>query len=153
MKAHFLKQLQFDYWANSQLISSMQEIQDLPERPAAVFSHIMAATHIWYSRLTDQVSPYAVWESFDQSNWQDQLQLNYDLIKAYLERNSEGNFNQIVTYKTSTGVSYNTSAIDILSHVFWHSGYHQGQIVMQLKPYVQLLPDLNYINFVRLNQV
>lgn len=149
MKSQFLQQLEFDYWAIQKLINSMLLIDALPDKPSNLISHVFAATNIWYNRLNAAVSPYAVWERFEPKDWQAQLDLNYGLLKSYLQEIEEADFGKIVEYKTSAGIQYVSRVGDILSHLFWHSAYHQGQIVMLLKPYVDPLPDLNFISFAR----
>lgn len=127
----------------------MPEVKDLPAKPVELLSHVLAATNIWYCRLKGESSDFAVWEQFSPADWQSRLDDNYAGLKDYLNTLEEQDFDRLITYKTSSGIEFTTSVKDILSHVFWHTGYHHGQIVMLLKPVLQPLPDLNFITFVR----
>jgi uncharacterized damage-inducible protein DinB len=149
MKDYFLNLLEFDYWTNARLLSAMQNATEVPQRAQDIFNHLIAASRIWGNRMVGAMQDVEVWAHFDKENWQQELDYNRKLLTDFLHGIEEEDLSRIVHYYTTKGVSYETSITDMLTHVFIHSGYHQGQIVTLIKPYISAAPDLNYITYIR----
>lgn len=149
MKDYFLNLLEFDYWTNARLLSAMQNATEVPQRAQDIFNHLIAASRIWGNRMVGAMQDVEVWAHFDKENWQQELDYNRKLLTDFLHGIEEEDLSRIVHYYTTKGVSYETSITDMLTHVFIHSGYHQGQIVTLIKPYISAVPDLNYITYIR----
>lgn len=149
MKDYFFNLLEFDYWTNTRLLHAMQNATEIPQRAQDLFNHLLAATRIWRSRLVGEMQDVEVWAHFDMDQWKQELELNRTLLTDFLHAIEEEDLNKKVRYYNTKGVQYETSVSDILTHLIIHSGYHQGQIVSLIKPYLTVAPDLMYITYTR----
>ena len=114
-----------------------------------MFSHIVNAQSIWFSRINGNAPNVGVW----QVN-------NLEICKVLLEESvqslshidlMESEEPQIIKYKNSSGDYYETSVSDILLHVFNHGTYHRAQIAKEMKIHSITPVNTDYIQFVRLN--
>lgn len=149
MKDYFFNLLEFDYWTNARLLAAMQSATEIPQRAQDLFNHLIAASRIWGSRMVGEMQDVQVWAHFDMANWQQELDQNRALITDFLHSIEEEDLNKKIRYYTTKGISYETSISDMLTHVIIHSGYHQGQIVSLIKPFLTTAPDLMYITYIR----
>lgn len=51
MKELLKKQMEFEYWANSELLVKLKEADPLNDRALLLYSHIMSVNSIWLQRL------------------------------------------------------------------------------------------------------
>lgn len=58
-------------------------------------------------------------------------------------------FDQMISYQTSNGISFETALKDILTHLINHGTYHRGQIIQLLKEERAEVPSTDFILFVR----
>lgn len=149
MKDYFLNLLEFDYWTNARLLAAMQGATEIPQRAQDLFNHLIAAGRIWGSRMVGEMQDVQVWAHFDMANWQQELDRNKTLITDFLHRIEEEDLSRNIHYYTTKGVPYETSIADMLTHMIIHSGYHQGQIVNLIRPFLTTAPDLMYITYKR----
>ncbi|MBB2150413.1 DinB family protein [Pedobacter gandavensis] len=149
MKDYFLKLLAFDHWTNVRLVQSMQTATTVPQRAKDLFNHLLATTRVWRSRMVGEMQDVEVWENFEAQDWPQLLDQNYQLMVGFLEQLEAADFQRQVQYYNTKGVSYETLISDILTHLIVHSGYHQGQIVSLIKPFLSTPPDLMYITYTR----
>lgn len=54
MKPLLIKQIKFEHWANTQVLSCLKNAISLEEKTLLLFSHILSVSNIWLSRLQDQ---------------------------------------------------------------------------------------------------
>ena len=146
-----LKQFcKYNNWANAFLLEALiDNSRLLPESCVSLFSHIVNAQSIWFSRINGHVPSVGVWQVND-----------LEICKLLLEESVQAlgkieildqEESQIIKYKTSSGEYYETSVSDILLHVFNHGTYHRAQIVKEMKMHNIAPVSTDYIQFVRLH--
>lgn len=146
-----LKQFcRYNNWANALLLDVLvANSKSLPDSCVSLFSHIVNAQSIWFSRINGHVPNVGVW----QVN-------NLEICKVLLEESvqslshidlMESEEPQIIKYKNSSGDYYETSVSDILLHVFNHGTYHRAQIAKEMKNHDLAPVNTDYIQFVRLH--
>jgi uncharacterized damage-inducible protein DinB len=148
MKIHFQKLFDYDYWAVKRLGTAMLAAGELPERPQTLYAHLLSANHIWQSRISSIKPQLTVWGEIPSSMWLSQLEQNRQQMVALLDTLSSADFERIVTYTTTQGISYQNTIEEILMHMITHSNYHMGQMNILLKPFLSP-QDIMYITFVR----
>lgn len=149
MSSYFQRLFEYDNWAKIRLAQSIGTLQEVPERVISLYAHLLASNNIWQARLLGTTSTMAVWEHIPVSGWLAQQEVNQKQIIEFLQQ-ANGDFHtQDVTYKTTKGIPYHNTVEGILSHMITHSSYHMGQINLQLKPFLDPLPDLMYISYQR----
>ena len=137
----------YDLRANERVLATIENnIGHLPDDALKLFSHIIAAHHIWNSRIAKETSKYKVWERIPVSEMAEALQLNYKTTLAMLESIDNGGD---IEYVNTIGDRYFNNVSDILFHVLTHNHYHRGQIARNLRENNIDPPDTNYIVFRR----
>ena len=144
MKEILVKQIEFENWANEELLSSLKSIDKVPERVIVLFSHLMSANSMWLSRFKN--TPITT------SLFQERTLLESE--KLFLENKNqwnnffkqENNYTKTIEFTFPIDGSKRTiSVTDAVFHVAHHSSYHRGQIITLLKGLIEPLPMLNYI--------
>ena len=113
-----------------------------------LYAHIVAAETIWLSRLTGDASLLVpVFPEWDVARVRAQSGETLGKYEQFLAEC--GDFHRMISYRTSGGDRYATSAADILTHVFLHGSYHRGQINARLRAAGFTPVNVDYITFVR----
>jgi len=113
-----------------------------------LYAHIVAAETVWLARLAGDESLLApVWPAWNAAETRAKSEEVLGRYERFLADCSD--FRQTVSYRTSAGVPYATSAADILTHVFLHGSYHRGQINARLRGAGREPVNVDYITFVR----
>ena len=95
---------------------------------AELLSHVLAAEHIWYSRLVGQPAAVPVWPILSLADCQHLAEENLAGLRRYAKGLDRVAARTGITYVTTTGQTFTTPAEDILLHVCLHGAYHRGQI-------------------------
>jgi len=130
---HFHRQLEYDAWANREVLLSLKALSEPPADGVRLLNHVIAAEHVWLSRLEGTAPPFAVWPEIPLAQCEQELQQLHRDYRAYFERALPRDLDRVVTYKNSKGEDWTSRIDDILTHVFLHSTYHRGQIALQMR--------------------
>jgi len=130
---HFHRLLNYDAWANREMVSALKALSEAPTGSVRLLGHIIAAEHLWLARLTGTTSPFAVWPELSLAQCQEQVGQLETAFRGYFKRELPAAFDRTITYKNSKGEAWSSRVDDILTHVFMHSTYHRGQIAMQMR--------------------
>ena len=137
-------------WADNEIISALEKTSEDKEDALKLLAHIIAAEHIWLSRILSQnLGDFTPWKK-----------LTLQECKGLAETNREGYFtlaapttdlqlNNLITYKTTKGDEYHSRLGDILLHVALHGAYHRGQIASLLRSCQLPPPPTDFILFSR----
>lgn len=145
MKAHLEQLVAYEHWANNQIIQLCQQVDELPPKVEAIFSHVFNAQHIWYSRLVGQQAELTPWMHADRKKWQAVNDLNTKLFQHFIEDLNGDSFTEPIHYTNTAGQEFSSSIQEILFHLNLHSSYHRGQLVVLLKPLVKAIPNTDFI--------
>lgn len=149
MKAHFLKMYDYEAWANALIIKACLDLDPMPEKISAIFSHLLAAQKVWYQRLTQGKTTQVVWPAISPEAWLSTSQTHAQAFKDFIQSLPEEDFQKSIAYQNSKGHSFETPILEIISHVLMHSSYHRGQVIQFIKPLVEVLPQSDFIFYVR----
>lgn len=148
MKELILKQMQFEYWANFELLQTLKQANPLNERALLLFSHINSANLIWLNRLKEEVVLTGLFQERTLSECEDLLVENNTNWTTYLENIAETELDKITTFNFPIDDTIRTiSKKDAIFHITNHSSYHRGQILSLIKDSVENLPMLGYVFF------
>jgi uncharacterized damage-inducible protein DinB len=143
------KLLQYDYWANSRIISTLESVTYPADGEVIItLSHIVGAKQIWYNRIMSIPSGKELMNSVEleilkKSN--DTLRLLWsDLIHKHDPAE------KLIKYENFSGESFSSLLSDIITHVVNHGTYHRGQIARILREKGFTPPSTDYIVFSRL---
>jgi uncharacterized damage-inducible protein DinB len=145
MITHFIKQIEFELWANQKIAEAIESATEPDERTYFLFSHILSAHSIWLSRI--QVTTTLFQErSFEESKML--LKEVADKWIAYISTLNENELGRTVHFIFPfDGSKKKIKIADAIIHVFGHSNYHRGQIISRLKGKLEPLPLLAYVVF------
>lgn len=149
MKTHYIRLLQYERWANLQIIETLEKLEAPPEKAVSLMSHILNAQMVWFTRLTNDHLVVGVWDLLPVSWLKETSEHSFQKWDSYLKDMEEADFDRIIQYKTTKGIAYATPIGDILIHLSHHATYHRGQIIPILKPLVHPLPVTDFIQWVR----
>jgi uncharacterized damage-inducible protein DinB len=139
-------------WANRRLLDALQNAPaNEASKPAALFQHLLHAELIWLNRLRGESSQgLALWvELADLDACAALIEENGGGFRTWLDACPEDRLDSLISYHSQTGVRFESSARDILTHVALHGQYHRGQINTALRNLGLEPPVLDYILFSR----
>jgi uncharacterized damage-inducible protein DinB len=137
------------HWANQRILETLQ-IGEEKKQANKLFSHILHAEHVWFTRLKGaDSSQLPIWAEASLELCVEMVNRNHHNYAEFLSTLSNTDLDQLVSYKNSKGTEFHHSIRDILTHVALHGQYHRGQI-NQLLRQADLEPiNVDYITFRR----
>jgi uncharacterized damage-inducible protein DinB len=153
--SHFLDQLDYTRWANRRTLASMEELSakgiEIPPRMMDIMSHIIAALHIWYARVTN--APEKALPVWGQLTLADMKERNESICTewtAFLRSKTDDELaTTSYTYTNSLGQSYTNTLLEVLTHFPIHSEHHRGQIAQMVRTAGGTPVNTDYIQFAR----
>lgn len=151
MRDYYIEQYEYEKWANKLIIKTLWEADSNPtEHAERLMNHILAAQRVWYYRIIAQKTSVKPWDTFEVKEWENIIDNTNNLYANHISDVPEDEFmTRMVRYENTKGEYFETPMVDILQHVLLHSAYHRGQIVADMKAYVDELPRTDYIFYVR----
>lgn len=128
MKSHLNRLFRYVAWADARSLASLRAASDAHGEGLPLFSHILAAEHVWLSRLEKREPRLPVWPTLSFDECEKLAAENALGYENFLADMTEEQLKALVHYKTSKGQEFSTPAIDILMQVNTHGAYHRGQI-------------------------
>jgi uncharacterized damage-inducible protein DinB len=154
MKNLLIKQINFEFWATSELIKSMKNAQPLNDRPLLLLSHILSSARIWLNRINGETPAVGMFQERTLSECETLMKENKSDWLDYLNTVDEQEMNRVFDFIFPVdGSKKRISVIDGITHLMYHSAYHKGQIVTQLKGTVETLPFPQYVIYASENVI
>lgn len=150
MKNKFIKQFEFEYWSNSQILNTLQSLEHKEERAQFLFSHLLSSHSMWFSRVTQTEMTCTLFQERTLAECEQLMLENLNGWKAFLSGKSETDLEQTIDFLgawESVPKKRRMKIEDALIHLINHSSYHRGQIVASLKGKVEPLPLTTYIMY------
>jgi len=128
MQAELSRLLNYDRWANEEILATLRSTTDPPERALTIFAHIAAVHRLFLSRIL-RGDPVVVWPAPDLNGASRALAQSYnEWTKVLTDRTPD----ELIDYVNSQGVRWQSRVADIITHLVIHSAYHRGQVAMLL---------------------
>jgi uncharacterized damage-inducible protein DinB len=143
-----LEQLfEHNWWAHDALLAELH--REAPDADTLkLFAHVVAAEHLWLSRI-DLVKPrVAVWPTLTLEEIAALERENRARVRELLNRPDDSRA-QRVHYRNSAGNEFDNTVGDILTHVAMHGHYHRGQIARAMRAAGREPVYTDFIGFVR----
>lgn len=149
MKNYLVHLLNYELWANLRVIDALETLENPPSRAIAVMGHILSAQHVWFNRMTKEAAYVAIWEDIPISWMAETAERQHRKLVSYLTALAEPELLQSFDYTTSKGDPYQSTLIDMLTHMSHHAAYHRGQIVQLIRPLLKEAPVTDFIVWAR----
>ncbi len=149
MKLHIQRLFRFTAWANQRTLAAVRSTPAAHAEALPILSHLLAAEHVWLSRLQQREPQHAVWPTLDidhSAALAAENEAGYQALLAQLEGDE---LSTVIRYRTSQGHEFATSMQDILTQVLLHGPYHRGQIAKIIGRCGGVAPNTDYITFTR----
>ncbi|MGB3073697.1 MAG: DinB family protein, partial [Chitinophagales bacterium] len=129
MKELLIKQINFEHWANTKLLTSMRMVNPLDERSLMLFSHLLSSGNMWLSRVHGTPISTTLWQERTLQECEQLDAENTANWLDYLQQASPDELNRIVDFIFPLdGSKKRMSVSDAIMHIVHHSSYHRGQI-------------------------
>lgn len=152
MKKSLIKQFEYEHWANKTTIDAIKQSTDPDERVFKLISHIIAAHHIWISRITNEKPNMGSWDLLTLNECEDLSAKNLSSWSNYISNASGEELERELSFKFYDKESTMTVG-EMITHLINHSSYHRGQIIAQLKGKLEALPLTTFIAFAKKEKV
>ncbi|MEH7377981.1 DinB family protein [Neobacillus drentensis] len=137
-------------WANQRILETLQNMEGENKQVNNLFSHILLAEHVWFTRLIgSDSSKIPIWAEVSLGACTEMVNQNNLNFKEFLSGLSIPALDQIMSYRNSKGNEFNNSVRDILTHVALHGQYHRGQINLLLRANEIEPVNVDFITFRR----
>jgi uncharacterized damage-inducible protein DinB len=149
MKNFLIHLLNYELWANQRIISTLETLDNPPARAVAIMGHILSAQHVWLGRVLNETTFVSIWEDTPVAWMSETAERQHRKIVSYLHSLSETELTQSIDYANSKQEPYQSTLLDILTHMSHHAAYHRGQVVQLIRPLVSEPPVTDFIVWTR----
>lgn len=134
-------------WTHDELMRELR--REAPDAETLrLLSHIVAAEHLWLSRIDGARARVAVWPTLTLEEIAALERENRVRLRDLLRRPDDSRA-QRVHYRNSAGNEFDNTVSDILTHVAMHGHYHRGQIARAMRLAGREPVYTDFIGFVR----
>ncbi|WP_127587918.1 DinB family protein [Paenibacillus koleovorans] len=139
-------------WADGRILDALDESGTKNKDLLKLVRHVAVAEQVWLSRLQGKGSTqFSLWEEAeDLTAIRAMFEENAEQYRVYIGGLEESELDEMIDYANQNGVSFRTSARDILSQVLLHGQYHRGQINRALRSESAEPVQVDFITFARL---
>ncbi len=149
MNKSFIKQFEFEEWANKQILAALETINDDDDRSVLLLSHILSSHAMWLNRVKGEPLKHELFQVRTLAECADQIIENSVGWQDYINTAEPEELSRVVHFTNLvTGSRSKISVEDAMTHILGHSAYHRGQIVARMKGKIDPLPSITYIFFV-----
>jgi len=135
------------WWAHDALFTELRRVPPDAET-LRLFAHVVAAEHLWLSRIDATKARVAVWPTLSLDEIAGLEAENRARFRELLQRRDDTR-QQRVRYRNSAGNEFDNNVGEILAHVALHGHYHRGQVARVMRAEGREPVYTDYIGFVR----
>jgi uncharacterized damage-inducible protein DinB len=149
MTAHVRKLYDHLVWADARTLNALRAMHAAPLDALRLYAHIMAAEHVWLSRIDDREPEVTAWPALDLDQCASLGAKNHSAFALLAETLSSHELQRAVRYRNSKGEEFVNTVEDILMHVAMHGAYHRGQVARIVRGEGGAPQATDYIFFIR----
>ena len=149
LKTYFDRVFTHRAWANRRTFGAMLDCPAAQAEATPLFAHVLAAEHVWLSRLLGRTPALAIWPTLTLDECRTTLDENDAEYARYLASLTDEMLHFEIDYQDSRGAPFRNTVADVLTQVFMHGQYHRGQIAKLVGRAGGTTPFTDFIVFVR----
>jgi uncharacterized damage-inducible protein DinB len=149
MKTHIERMLRWMAWADQQVLAAVRACPMGQAEALPLLAHLLAAEHIWLSRLQHREASQPVWPPLTLAECDNLALENSVGYLGLVGRLSVSDLGAALRYRNTKGEEFVTPVLDILTHIVTHGAYHRGQIAKALGRSGSQPGNTDYITFAR----
>jgi uncharacterized damage-inducible protein DinB len=130
----YRKLFDYDYWANSETLTSLKTVGSGVDKPRKTFDHVIGAQRVWLARFENPAPPLA--QPWPDLTLEERASAIEDLRRGWKELLDSLTPEKLaggLVYKNLKGIEYRTPIQDVLMHLILHSAYHRGQVAAAVR--------------------
>jgi uncharacterized damage-inducible protein DinB len=150
MENKFIKQFEFEFWSNTQILNSLKSLKEIDQRAQLLFSHLLSSHCMWLCRVEKRGMTCTLFQERTLDECEVLLKENLAGWCNFLSNKSATDLEQQIEFMSAWEANPSkriTSMEDAIIHIINHSSYHRGQIVARIKGKVEELPLATYIMY------
>lgn len=134
MDVFFIDLFEYDHSANQQWFEKLAEYEDLNRRPWDLMNHVASTKKHWWHRLQEEPgTDLDLWPDLAPDECESLLGEMHHRYINFLDETSDTDLEGSVTYRNSSGKTFETPVREILMHLLTHNHYHRGQIAQSVR--------------------
>ena len=148
----FREFLDFNLWANDLLLQNLSSSESEDKEVIKIFGHILLAEREWFKRFAENKTDATgadFWETAKVEDCQKLFAGNKRYYQNFFAGLTEEKLCSKTKYKNSKGQEFTNTLDEVLSHVFFHSAQHRGQIIKIIRANGETPPYIDFIGFLR----
>jgi uncharacterized damage-inducible protein DinB len=149
MTAHIRRLYDHMAWADARTLHSLRTMHAVPLDALRLYAHVLAAEHVWLTRIEGSEPEMAVWPALDLEECAALSAKNHAAFAVIAETLSTSDLERKVRYRNTKGDEFTNSVEDILMHVALHGSYHRGQVARIVRGEGGAPQPTDYIFFIR----
>lgn len=149
MKSHLKRLFRFTAWADRRALAALQAAPTAQAEALPLLSHLLAAEHVWLSRLEMREPRHAVWPTLDLEQCAALAAENEAGYDRYLAGLDDPGLIAPLRYRNSQGQEFENTPLEILTQVVTHGPYHRGQIAKIIARAGGTAVNTDFIMFLR----
>lgn len=142
----------YNTWANGEFLRYFQTAANSADKAVRVFNHLLWAEEIWLRRMIENLDTTG-FDFHAGETVEDCVQMCSKTRKIYAEffaDLTEEKLETVFHYKNSKGLAFTNTYREALTHVFFHSQYHRGQVAQAIRASGDAPPYTDFIQFLRI---
>jgi uncharacterized damage-inducible protein DinB len=145
---HLRELFRYNDWANRRIIVSLKQAPS--EKARSILSHLLTTEEEYFARLYGKDSTgFNFWPDLSIDEIGTLARTTWEKYDRLLKRFDEEGLDLYTRYKNSSGVEFENSFRELLSHVLIHSSTHRGNIILKLREEGFEPPKIDYIIYLR----
>ena len=136
-------------WADERTLRSIADSEHLPAHALELFAHVLAAEHVWLSRIGAAAPRMPVWPTLSIAECDALMHENHAAYTQFLGEMSDDDLAHATAYRNSAGREFTSTVEEMLTQVAMHGSYHRGQIAALVRAAGDEPQATDYIAFAR----
>ena len=149
MAAHIRRLYDHMVWADARALNSLRAMHAPPLDALRLYAHLLAAEHVWISRIDGREPEVAVWPALGLDECAALGARNHAAFALLAETAGADELRRLVRYRNSKGDEFMNTVEDIVLHVALHGSYHRGQVARIVRGEGGAPLSTDYIFFIR----
>ena len=125
MKSYFIRLFNYDLYANNLINELLLKQTGNIDYAVKLMAHMLTTPQIWLKRCKKAAAHGApIWPDLPKELFTSIIIENYTDWTEFLNTLQEADFDKVIRYKTSTGLDFENTLADIITHVINHARTH-----------------------------
>ena len=130
---HLTHLFKYNRWATERTADSILKCNAILPEAVKLLSHIVSAQYVWLSRIKGEKSDISPWDNFTTEECINKSKELTGKWISLFDAQKDNFVEERIKYENTRGEKFESSILDICTHVINHSTYHRAQIAKIVK--------------------